>query len=74
MVLLTKQRSKEPTKMNTAPYLVCQMSRVRSRTTGVTPPRLFGKCAGKTLSSLPQSRHKNTRRFTLVQVARGDLT
>jgi hypothetical protein len=49
------------------------LSRVRSRTPGATPPRLFGKCVGKTSSSLPQSKHKNTQRFTLVQAARGDL-
>jgi hypothetical protein len=74
MELSTKQRSKELTKTNKRPYLACQMSRVRSRTLGVTPPRLFGKCVGKTSSSLPQSEHKNTWGFTLVQAARGDFT
>jgi hypothetical protein len=50
-----------------------QMLRVRSQTPGHTPPRLFGKCAGETSSSLPRSKHTNTQRFTLVQAARGDL-
>jgi hypothetical protein len=74
MELSMKRRSMESTKMNTVhlpgvPDVVGVFA-----DTGVTPPRLFGKCAGKTSSSLSQRKHKNTRRFTLVQAMRGDLT
>jgi hypothetical protein len=49
------------------------LSWVHPRTSGDTPPRLFGKRTGETPSSLPKNQTQNTHRFTLVQAAREDL-